>query len=289
MAEGTDGGVLGAVNNADGAGDAPGGTAGQGGMPGGAPAGGGADWGFLPDGLQSLSEGFDKPEAFWAEVSQLKAMSKERQAVTGAKPESLVSEQDWNDFWKAAGRPDSPDGYKLPESWSAEGVAPEIAQAVSKTLAEDFAPIKEAFHKANLTGKQAEALYGVLGNLVADGIQDDLAGQRSDAEIIKEVWPENTDQYLDAARRGARHAGLGSALDEAGLSKHPLVLKLAQALGEAVGEAGLPGGRGGGEAGLPRGQEAREEMYRVIASDAYKNNDPAAVRKVEALARRVAM
>lgn len=249
---------------------------------------GGPDWGFLPDGLQSLKEGFETPENFWADISNLSAMGRERQAITGAKPESLVTDEDWNNFWKAAGRPDDPDGYKLPEQWQAEGVAPEVAEAVNGLLKNDMPRIKAALHACNLTGKQAESMMGVIGGLLAENIQGELASRKAPEETIAELWPQETSKHLDAARRGARHAGLGEALDQAGLSENPLVLKLAHALGEAIGEGGAPGLGNTGMA-LPSGERAREEMYRIISSDAYRNNDPEAIRKVEALSARVDM
>lgn len=245
-----------------------------------------AEWSFLPDGLQGLKDGFDKPETFWAEMSRLAAMARERKAVTGMNPESLVTEEDWQAFWKAAGRPDSPDGYTLPEAWSDERAAPEVIDLVNRIMAEDRGALLQAFHKGNLTGRQAEALYNIICGLMAQNIQDEFVPQKDWATVTGELWPGDTDRHLELARRGARYAGIGKALDEAGLSANPLVLRLAHALGETVGEAGMPGGRGAAE-GLPRGDAAREEMYRIIASDAYRTNDPAAIRKVETLARRV--
>lgn len=243
-------------------------------------------WDFLPEGLRGLREGFDSPEVFWAEMSRLAALAKERKAVTGAKPESLVSEEDWQAFWKAAGRPDSPDEYKIPEQWNDEKADPRVIDLVNRVMAEDRGALLQAFHKGNLTRRQAEALYGIICGLMAQNIQDELLSREDWGAVARELWPGDTDRNLELARRGARFAGLGKALDDAGLSANPLVLRLAHTLGEAIGEAGMPGGSGASE-GVPRGDAAREEMHRIIASDAYRANDPAAIRKVEALAGRV--
>lgn len=244
------------------------------------------DWSFLPDGLQGLKEGFDTPEAFWAELSRLVAMINERKVITGVRPESLVSEEDWQAFWKAAGRPDSPGGYKLSEQWIDDSVDPRVSDMVGKIMSEDREALREAFYKGNLTGGQAQALYNILCGIMARNIGDDLMEQKDWSAVVKELWPGDTNNNLQLARRGARYAGLGKDLDESGLSVNPLVLRMAHALGEAVGEAGMPGGSGQA-AGLPRGNSAREEMYSIIASDAYRKNDPGAIRKVEALARRI--
>lgn len=213
-----------------------------------------ADWSFLPESARAMSQGFESPESFWT----------------------------------ALGRPESPDGYALPESWAAEGVSSEVATKVTEVLAGDREAFMRACHTSNLTAKQAESLYDVLGNILAESIGQEEAAETDPRQVLSGLWPKDTQKHLDAARRGARYAGLGEALDEAGLSKHPLVLNLARALGEAVSESSAPGKKGY-VAGLPTGKRAMEEMYRLIASDAYRNNDPEAIRKVETLSRRVDM
>ena len=148
--------------------------------------------------------------------------------------------------------------------------------------------IKASLNGSNRTGKEAESRTGVIGGRRAENSRGALARGKGPEETSGELWPQETSKHLDAARRGARHAGLGEALDQAGLAENPLVLKLAHALGEAIGEGGAPGLGNTGMA-LPSGERAREEMYRIISSDAYRNNDPEAIRKVEALSARVDM
>lgn len=244
------------------------------------------DWSFLPETLRNLQQDFDKPEAFWTEVGRLALLAKEQKAVTGANPESLLTEDDWQAFWKRAGRPDSPEGYALPEKWTDADLAPEFAAKVNELLAGDRSAFMQACHACNLTSKQAESLFGVVGGLMAETLQREIAEQPVPEQVLAQLWPKDTEKHLETARRGARHAGLGDALDEAGLSANPLVLQLSRALGAAVGESMIPG-KDARAAALPRGDQAREEMHRLIASDAYRNNDPESIRKVEALARRV--
>jgi hypothetical protein len=71
---------------------------------GGAGAGGGGEenaFAFLPDGLQSLAEGYEKPETFWADVSRLKGMDKELSALRGVTPETLATDEDVNKAFRA--------------------------------------------------------------------------------------------------------------------------------------------------------------------------------------------
>lgn len=210
------------------------------------------DWSFLPEAAQGLRQGFDSPASFWA----------------------------------ALGKPESEDGYALPERWQGEGIPEDVAAKVNAILDGDRQEFMSLCHHCNLTGKQAEALFGRVGGILAGCVGRENAEQRSPEEVLRELWPKDTRKNLDAARRGAQYAGLGDALDAAGLSGNPLVLTLAKLLGEAIGESGAPGERGY-RAGLPVGDQAREEMYRLIASEAYRKNDPTALRKLEALSRRV--
>ena len=161
-----------------------------------------------------------------------------------------------------------------------------MAGGGSQGLEKDRQAFMHACHACNRTGKQAEALFGIVGGLMAENIVREREGVVPTEQVLAELWPKDTERHLDAARRGARHAGLADELDACGLSCNPHVLRLARALGEAVGESSAPGSGGYGTH-LPSGDSAREEMYRLIASDAYRKNEADAIRKVEALSRRV--
>ena len=249
-------------------------------------AGPGAEWAFLPEGLRGLREGHDSPESFWREINELASLARERKTIAGSNPETLVSEEDWQNFWRRAGKPDKAEGYVLPEQWSDNGIEPVIVAEVNKTLGSDRQAFMEACHACDLTARQAKALFGIVGGLMAETMTRERSGVASSEQVMAELWPQETHKHLDAARRGAHYAGLGDDLDAAGLSFNPLVLRLAKALGELLGESSAPG-HNGFVAALPRGDMAREEMYRLIASDAYRNNESDAIRKVEALSRRI--
>ncbi|HEU6436132.1 MAG TPA: hypothetical protein VE028_01615 [Nitratidesulfovibrio sp.] len=267
-----------------------------------APTGGGGDgvaagqavagteaFAFLPEGLKGLAEGFGKPEEFWAQAGELFGLAKERELVTGKRvPDSMASQEEWEAFHKALGRPDKPEGYTLPERFEAEGVPQELAGAVSELLSRDKGEFSALMHKHGLSQRQAEGMYRDIGSILAKSLGESQASAPDPQKVVAELWPQDTEKNLDLARRGARALGVGDALDEAGLSAHPLVLKLAHALGEMTAEDRLRDG-GGPTAPMPVGQEAYQEMLRLVGSDAYQKNDPATVRRVEQLAGRVNM
>jgi hypothetical protein len=255
---------------------------------------------FLPDGLQSLSEGYEKPETFWADVSRLKGMDAELKALRGVSPESLATDEDYDRAYKALGRPDDKSGYKLPEAWSGDLWQPdgtsggkaseEVAAEVNQLLkisgdAEQFADI---MHKCGVTQQQAAKLFDHYGSVLARHVAARQAAQAENApgKVMTELWPEDTLAHQQTATRGAASLGLVEAINESGLAGNPLVLKLCHALGEATGEDKIVGTTTGG-ASLPTGAAAREELHRVIGSEAYKSGDKQAIRTAEALSARV--
>ena len=269
---------------------------------GGAPEGGGGGeaFAFLPDGLQSLAEGYDKPETFWADVSRLKGMDSELKALKGVSPDSLATDEDFDKAFKALGRPDDKSGYRLPEAWDGEVWTPDgkmgvkadeaVKTEVNRLLAGDAEQFRDIAHRCNLTEKQAGALYTLWGSVVARGVsaQQAARAENTPEKAMTELWPRDTLAHQETATRGAASLGLVDALNDSGLAGNPLVLKLCHALGEAVGEDRVAGLSGGGAA-LPTGEAAREELRRVVASDAYRNLDERALKTAEALASRVSM
>lgn len=183
--------------------------------------------------------------------------------------------------------PETRDGYVLPQTWAGEGVHEEIAAQVSGILEQDREAFMDVCHACKFTDTQAVALFDAVGKVLANGIAEDSAAyNHSLTETVNRLWPKDTSRNVDIARSGARFLKIGNELDAEGLSAHPLVLRMAHAVGRMVGEDAMRSS-GAAKGALPVGEAARTEMIRVIQSDAYRRNDPAAVRKVEALAARV--
>ncbi len=245
-----------------------------------------ADWSFLPEEMADLRQAFASPQEFWAAVGQMLTLNKERQAM-GAIPGEGAAPEAWNAFWLNLGRPDKADGYQLPQGYARPDITPDLAQSVGQVMDEGRAEFMRLAHAANLTQKQAETLF----TLTADSVAQSLAAQPaapSVEEVLAQLWPGAENRHLDFARRGARYLGLGVKLDECGLSRHPLVLQLAAALGKSLAEDGLKSSSGP-EASLPVGEAAYKELLRIVASDAYKRQEPATVKLAEQLCSRANM
>lgn len=193
--------------------------------------------------------------------------------------------------------PEEPDGYMLPEAWTAETVAEEIAARVSEILAGDRGEFMRVCHACSLTGRQAAALFDAVGGVMAQSLAEADAARRGDSphgqqnthdleEGLRALWPRDTRRHAEIVRRGAVQAGVDADLRESGLAGHPTVLRILHALGSGTGEDVVRGGARAA-ASLPTGEAARREMYRVIRSDGYRTNDPGVMRMLEALAARV--
>ncbi|MDL2272235.1 hypothetical protein LJC23_04295 [Desulfovibrio sp. OttesenSCG-928-I05] len=252
----------------------------------------GAEWAFLPDGLESLKEGFERPEEFWGTVSRALGMLREKIQVTGMQPDGFLDEADSQALWRKLGKPERADGYQFPEAWRKENVPADILERVNETLRQDRNDLMQICHTCDLTDKQAKKLFECLGELLVACFGEEGQEQNEDdaqqklQEALQKLWPDATDAHKETIMRGVNVAGIGKELDESELTFEPLMLKLLHVLGEATGEDAMRG-KNGYAAGLPSGEAARQEMYSIIRSDAYRKNDPAAMRRVEALATRI--
>lgn len=103
----------------------------------------------MPDDLKGnpvLTKYRNLPEVFRGLVSMGEVVGKEKIAI----PDEHSSHAVWEEFWKAGGRPDAPDGYDLarPAEMSEEMYSPDLAKAAG-----------ELFHQAGLSDKQAKSLF----------------------------------------------------------------------------------------------------------------------------------
>lgn len=103
----------------------------------------------------------------------------------------------WDLFFKAAGRPESPDGYELSK---VEGIDPEIAKEAAA-----------AFHGAGMTPAQVKAALDLHGKQIAAqaSAADNAFMQQSAADQadLRKEWGANFDSRLEAGRRAAAAFG----------------------------------------------------------------------------------
>lgn len=275
----------------------------------------GNPWGFLPAEMSNIQQAYGSPQEFWDHVGRMTTRNLELQAM-GAVPDEKANQEEWNQFWRKLGCPERPDAYRLPTGYTNRDMPPDLALGVGAIMDEGRNEFMQLAHAAHLTQKQAETLYALAGDSVARNLASQpaatagsspsgpaaspspsstpvnfagpSAGQDDPYQVVQQLWPQDTARNLDLAKRGARSLGIGTALDEAGLSSHPLVLQMAWALGKATAEDGMQR-PGQADAALPVGDAAYKELLRVVATDAYKRQEPGSVALAEQLSVRVNM
>ncbi len=172
---------------------------GSGGNPPAPPAGGG-DW------LAGL--GVADPEIStwasskgWKSPADALASHRNLEKLLGGEKVPLPKGDDlaaWDLFFKAAGRPDSPDAYGLDKL---EGADPEFAKAAA-----------QQFHGLGLSATQAQKLAAWYGEQSAAVVkaQEESFAQQSQVEWgeLQKEWGNAFDAKTEAARRATKQFGL---------------------------------------------------------------------------------
>lgn len=255
---GGDGGAAGAVADAGGAAGATaaaGGTAAAGSTA----AAGGSDWrsGLSPDDRAWVeAKGFKDGAAAAVAFRNLeKVMGGEKLP----RPKGDDDAAGWDATYKALGRPDKPDDYKLPVPDGGDGA-----------FAKEAAPV---LHKLGLSQKQAAGL-AEWWNTHATKVQADAAAAQataSEAEMVqlKQEWGGQYDANVEAGRRAARQFGLDAAAIgkiESGLGS-AATIKLLTKLGLALGEDPGPAGKGTQSFGSTKEQAQHQINQKKLDKD----------------------
>jgi hypothetical protein len=173
--------------------------------------GAGANAGTQADWTASLSDDFKGfvQNKGWKDPNSLVESYRNLEKLNGSQdkllklPNDDADVQGWDSIYTRLGKPAKPDGYGLKGE---KGADPEFAGWAS-----------DAFHKANLTEKQAKALIegwnGRLatqkqaeGEKMASTVKNDEIGLRKD-------WGMAYEQNLNLARRAARDFGVEKQMD----------------------------------------------------------------------------
>lgn len=151
----------------------------------------------------------------------------------------------WKAFDKFVGVPDAPDGYeiKLPDDY-------EVNQ-------DALSHAKEGLHKAGLNSAQVQAVFDTLlenqkqfggdmgGGVEAQAAEDALTQEiEAGTETLRKAWGGKFDAQAalapDALAKLEGGEDLVKLLSDAGLDKHPAVLKAGANLAALYAEAGSP-------------------------------------------------
>jgi hypothetical protein len=161
-------------------------------------------------------------------------------------PKNEADAEGWDRVWKALGRPEKADDYKLPVP---EGMDGAYAKAAS-----------EQFHKLGITAKQAQALaeWNNAQVQAAQKAQTEQSQARFESELsaLKSEWGGAWDENRQLAAQAARQFNVDPDKLQAGLGVKDALSFLAQ-VGRGLTEHSFEGGKGTGFGMTPDAAKSR--------------------------------
>lgn len=213
----------------------------------------------LPDDIKS-----DPSLASIQDVAGLAKSYINAQTLVGKKgvilPGENATEDDWNQFYGAIGRPETPDKYEIAKPSELPEGFPYV-----EDIEKNF---KDVAHKMGLTPNQVKGLYDWYMKMDVDLFQTaqnhlKQQGESLEAELRKE-WGMAYDQKAELAKRAAKQFADEDTLTQLeGALGAPGMVKLFAKIGEAMGEDKMIGGGGGSGTALTPDQ-ARQEIAKIM-------------------------
>lgn len=178
-------------------------------------------------------------------------------------PTAESSAETWEEFWKAAGRPEAADKYTLADPQN------------GMPRDEGFEGwLRETLFAAGNNQQQAEVFHNAWSKFQLDRAAELKATTDKDIAGLKSEWPgDKWDVNVDAGRHAiALGAGQDAQavmqlrLDDGSfLMDHPQVVRMMSALGHKLGEAGVEPAGATGVGGITTPAAARAEIARLKA------------------------
>jgi hypothetical protein len=190
-----------------------------------------------------------------------------------AAPDQSWKDTDWEEFYKSVGRPETPDGYKLPELKLPEGLKADGAK-VKKA--------REAFHKAGLTGRQFEAAMGLYAEELSTAHEAERVARETaiseGTNALKQKWGDKFDANLDVARNVLKKfgsSGLLKQIEDSGFGNNPEFIASLHAIGSAILDDRARG-QGGGDLDIMDSTRATREIETLKMDAGFQKilNDP---------------
>jgi len=221
----------------------------------------------LPDELRenpSLTK-FKEPVEVYRSYVSLEKKIGEKGII---KPKDDAPPEEWNKYYVALGRPETPDSYEIGRP---EGLPDEFPY--SEELEGQF---KQWAHEAGLTAKQAKGLFDkyIQANIGAyDKASKEIGEARGKAEqVLRSEWGDNYDTNLELALKARRQFAPDQGPEweqlEFGLGNNPTLVKMFANIGARMSEGELI--KGTPQPGTMTEEQALEAMS---TNPAYMNAD----------------
>lgn len=165
----------------------------------------------------------------WKDPADIVGSYKNLEKLLGSEkvplPKDANDAEGWDRLFKAAGRPDAPEGYNLDKI---EGVDPELAKSAA-----------EIFHAKGLSAAQAQGVVEWFGKQSAAVVEAQEASFAQQAQLdigeLRRDWGPAFEAKIEAAKRATKLAGLDDATTQK--IERSLGIKAAAELFARIGEA----------------------------------------------------
>jgi hypothetical protein len=182
-------------------------------------------------------------------------------------PQKHWGEKEWTDFYGKIGRPEKPDGYKVPETIKlAEGLKFDEAKLTKA---------REHFHKLGLTPTQAEGMLSYYADTLNEAHRGDTTNQQqsriaAETKLKQELGGD--DKYaaaVDMANSVVARFGAPELADffrsNPTIGNHPEMVKFLHKVAGVISEDRARGGGGG--PGLVSGPTAAQGEIQRLTGD----------------------
>lgn len=186
-------------------------------------------------------------------------------------PTADSTEEEWNNFYSQAGRPETIEGYDFKHG----------IENVKFDLQDTEKTIKEISHKFGLNNNQANGIFNEYVNIINSQISE----PKSLADVTVDLWGNDSENEILATNRGFNYLGDEIKNEVGDNLSNPIVLKIVNKLGHMLGEDTLVSQDAGGSAKTE--QEWRQEARKLQASPKYMSGDMETIRQVEEIYKRI--
>jgi len=181
-------------------------------------------------------------------------------------PAADATDEEWDKYYKAGGKPNAPEEYKLalPEDF--------------KLTPEEEKDIKDTAYRMGLNGKQAQKLIDLQAERVAVMRKSEREEVAKVEKTYREKWGATYDRNRAIVARTIEKIDpdkkLRAFFDETGLGNHPVMIDLMHEWGKRLVEDGL---MPGDVQGITGREEAQAKIKELMAKPEYlksKRGDP---------------
>lgn len=197
------------------------------------------------------------------------------------KPGKDATPEQIDAYYKKLGRPDQPDGYKLPEQLP-EGITPE---GLDEGKVDHM---RKVAHANGLTDQQfADLARGMLeyeAGFIKQSEQARSESAQQNVAKLHQEWGTAFDQNVELADNGASfaHPELVDVLKQAGINTHPVVMEAMRKIGKTMAQDSISGdGPRRGFADTPQEALAKLAAFDAdpVKSQAYRKGDKALIEE----------